>query len=515
MNQHLFIVLLLLCAIPTVQAQQLLWERAFLHSTGTNGEAVEDVKVMANQQLFVSGGYSPTTPSPPGCTPGMRAYCRIYTLSGALVREQLGRGLQIGNISLDPAVQGGGGWWTGPGAYCQNSVLQTRAFVQRLTPQGDTLRGWWLAGPPRTTAYALLAQGNHLLVAGTVYPMGQTGQAQQYTLTNIDTLGRVRWQRSYPRLPLANDAPAAVVATPRGGYLISGDGQVGVGFQHYLVETDSGGLFRRQRLFQPLGPSFAGGDRFHNQCDVVVLPNAGGYLLSGTADSLVSMITYKQIAYIIRLDTALNVSWVYRHPPALAGTNANSNLAYRLHLLPNGTVGLVLSEARGTGTPVTYLVQVNVATGQRVAFYTLASNTQMAVIPYDWQWVGDGTLLLAGKSLELGVNSTQSYIARHDFRNTPLAAVKPQAGLAANVSLWAYPTPTRGAATATLQVSGLGRRTGELALFDLAGRQVHTQPVPTDGDHRLELSGLPPGLYLARLVAGTQTLGSCKVLVGP
>ena len=43
------------------------------------------------------------------------------------------------------------------------------------------------------------------------------------------TLGRVRWQRSYTRLPFSQDNASGLVATPRGGYLLSGDGLVGSG----------------------------------------------------------------------------------------------------------------------------------------------------------------------------------------------------------------------------------------------------------------------------------------------
>ncbi len=77
--------------------------------------------------------------------------------------------------------------------------------------------------------------------------------------------------------------------------------------------------------------------------------------------------------------------WTYHHPPALAGTGTTSNYAYRLRLLPNGTAGLLLSDVRQAGTSSVYLAQLDAATGRRMGFYTLSSNTQAVVIPYDWQ----------------------------------------------------------------------------------------------------------------------------------
>lgn len=171
-------------------------------------------------------------------------------------------------------------------------------------------------------------------------------------------------------------------------------------------------------------------------------------------------------------------------------------------------------DVRNTGLPAVYLAQLDVATGRRVAFYTLQSTSQSVVIPYDWQWVGDGTVLVAGKSAAAGAPYLQSYLARHDFRGTPLAAAHPAAGLAGGgVSVWAYPNPARGAAT--VQVSGLRGRGARLELLDALGRRVGQQPVAADGDHAVGLTGLPAGLYVARLVAASgQRLGACKVVVG-
>ncbi|GAA3986413.1 T9SS type A sorting domain-containing protein [Hymenobacter antarcticus] len=179
-------------------------------------------------------------------------------------------------------------------------------------------------------------------------------------------------------------------------------------------------------------------------------------------------------------------------------------------------MGVLLTDVRQAGTPTVYLAQLDVVTGQRVAFYALSSNTQTAVVPYDWQWVGDGTLLVCGKSTQLGLAGQQGYLARHDFRGTPLAASRPRAGLASGIGLWAYPNPAQGATT--LQVSGLGRGPATVRVLDLAGRVVRTRPIAGNGDYPLDLAGLPPGLYVAQLYATVtdgQLLGTCKLLLVP
>ena len=494
--------LLAWASIPPLAAQRLLWEQAFRKPGSVGQEGAMSVALAANQRFLLLGGYAPPMTGP-GCPPRFRAYYRSYTLAGTLVREQLGRGLIICNTGY--ATTGPGvGWVTAAAAVCGGSATQrfARAYVQRVTLAGDTLpaRSWYL-GPTQPQAYPtdLLVQGNKIVTSGYVAGPNTNGQYQQVQLTCSDTLGRVRWQRSYPRLPFANDYAAAVVATPRGGYLLSGDAYsfATLNYDHYLIETDSAGLLRRSRVIQPLGSRYAGGSRFDTQCNVIALPNAGGYLLSGTADSVRNGVD-NYVGYLMRLDTALNITWVYRHPPALSGTGSTMNFAYRLRLLPNGSVGMLLTDVRGAGTPDVFLVQVDVASGRRLGFYTLSSNTQQAVIPRDWQWVGDGTLLLAAQSRQLGVTLPQSYVARWDFRGTPLAArTAGEATALATFNL--FPNPAAGPFTVQWQLPPTARA-GQLRLYSALGQLVRSVALPPTASGRLAVSGLAPGCYVVRLV---------------
>ncbi len=475
--------------------QRLMWERTILHPAYPGSEVLGDMVVQGNN-LLVNGGGTP--PNTGGCQATVRSFTQLYDFAGTLQHEHNGRGLHQFEQYMVPA-RGAGAWITGRGYQCQPGSLsaQQRPYAQRLTATGDTLAGWWLTPAlPRATATVSILQGRRLLTAGIVSP---PGRVRIVSLTCSDTTGQVLWSQSYVR-PLDNDYAIGLVATPRKGYLISGDAQVAPGFKHYLVETDSLGNLRRQVTFLPLGPTLVSGSRYNYQCNVIALPNAQGYLLSGTADSLLpgQFTASKQVGYVVRLDTSLNVVWRYRHPVALAGTGARSNNAYRIRLLPNNTVGLLLTEVRNNGTPDAFLAQVDVQTGQRVGFYTMSSNTQSVVIPYDWHWLGDGTLALCGKSNQVGNNYGTGYLARWDFRATPLAA-RSAAAARATATFYAFPNPSSGPIVFHWQLPP-GQRAGAVRLYSLLGQLVQTVPLPGVAEGQQEIAGLAAGLYVARLV---------------
>ncbi len=474
-------------------AQRLMWERTSFRAGAIN-ENMPTMYVTPARQIQLLGGYSMTPTSTMPCQVLGHSYYRTYDLNGTLLRERAGRIDINGNIGFAAApASGGGSWWPSHAAVCNNGPNYARPYLQRLSAAGDTLRGFWLApAPPNAFASAVLAAGNQLVTAGYTY-ISPTTRAQ---LTCTDTLGNRRWQYTYPRpAGQSNDACAALVRTPRGGYLLVGDASA-QGLQHSVTETDSLGRLLKQRLYSPLGPAFRTAYVYADYCNALALPNAQGYLLSAAADSTMG---YKTLGYVLCLDTALNVRWVYRNPPRTNGNTNRSQLAYKIRFLPNGTVGVFFRDVHGGGSPDTYLVQVDPATGQRVGTpYTMSSNTQSDVMPYDWQWLGDGTLVLSGGSQQLGVTGELGYVARWDFRGTPLAARTAAAARAA-ATFYAFPNPASGPVTLHWHLPP-GQRAGAVRLYSLLGQLLRTVALPPAAEGQQEVAGLAAGLYVARLV---------------
>ena len=392
--------------------------------------------------------------------------------------------------------------------------------MQRLTALGDTLpKTWFLAPvPPQHTTRALLARRGQVLAAGTDF-LNQPRRTKQFSLACSDTSSRVLWRTLYPSPGILSDFCTGLAALPgpRGGYLLGGSAQVGNGdIRHQLLETDSLGNLRKQVRVQPLGPRYQMVIPSEGTNEIVVLPNYGGYVVFGTADSTVAGLPSVTVGYVMRLDTALRRVWTYRQPPGLSNPIVRSQQAYCLRLLPNGTLAFLLADA-GPITPQTTLVQLDL-NGRLLGHYALLSNAFSNVYPYDWRWLGDGTLVLCGRANPAGGSGAWlGYLARWDMRGTPLAAARPGAGAGpgpGGVALWAAPTPAAAGAGLVLHLEGLGGQAATLVLCDALGRAVYTLPVP-GGSPALALptAGLPPGLYLARLRRGATALGQCRVLL--
>ena len=356
-----------------------------------------------------------------------------------------------------------------------------------------------------------MVDGRIVATCGELQAQLTGNQRAQFTLTLADTSGQVRGFHAYPRLPLALDYATDLVRTPRGGYLLSGDGYATTGFQHLLLETDSLGRQLKQRLLFPLGPIFNGGSRLNGYCTIVTLPHAQGYIASGRADSIVGGVAQRQVGYLLRLDTALNVMWVYRHPTSTNGNGTRSQYAYKVRLLPDGSAAFMVSDVRGAGTPDVYWVRVDAQTGRHLGTYTLSSNTQAAVEPLDWQWLGDGTLLMCGQSQAAGVSGQQAYLARWDFRGTPLAqALGVRPGAADAAQLLAWPNPARGQVRLRWPVAWAGT---EVALYDVLGRVVVRQEVAAgQAQAGLSLAGVGPGVYALRLRTAQGTVSKRLVV---
>ncbi len=501
------------------QAQRLLWEHTDWHTGSVQDYYLGSLIITPVNEIMVTGGTSNIRPAS-GCYNRYQNLVQTWSLTGVKLLEKRGRDVITGEKMLLPA-QGNGYWMTATQTLCSPAAIgpQARPYVQRLNARGDTLRGWNLNAASQRMpwlSYAGLLNGRNILTAG-LYVVNNRPQMQyqQYALTCSDTAtGRVRWQRSYPLLPISNAYQCGLVAAPRGGYLLSGIAQraTNTDLQLYLLETDSLGRQRRQVLLDPLGPRWTSADHHAGVHSLLALPGAGGYLLSGTADSLDAGGVTRQAGFVVRLDTALRVVWAYRHRPGFQGAGSSSQLGYQAQLLPGGAVGLLLSDVFGNnGSPAVYLGVCDLATGAYRGTYVLPSNSQATVIPYAWRWLPDQTLVIAGKSRQVGMPatvSTYSYLARWDFRGTPLATGRAAGAWAGAGMSWA-PNPAHGTATLRLPPGGLAPA-AVLTLCNALGQAVRRWPLPpaaaTPAGAVLDLGGLPPGVYLASLPTPQGTL---------
>jgi hypothetical protein len=231
MRLRLGFLLVFLVASLRGGAQQLLWESLY-NPVGSRSNTIMYCSVTRSGQLLTSC-YS----KPPVSTcqvPDARAAFRLYDLNGTLVREQLGRSQVGGEHGFRPGT-GSRYWWSGSQPLCPGTPGQSGSQVQCLTAHGDTLLAWPMLAPapPSHRTTAVLEDGRRLLAAGFEPPHATNNYQQRYTLTSVDTAtGQVRWRYAYDRSPVAGDYSVDLVRTPRGGYLISGDGQLPTGFQH-------------------------------------------------------------------------------------------------------------------------------------------------------------------------------------------------------------------------------------------------------------------------------------------
>ena len=491
-----------------------MWEQG-LPNLGTGENGFVGLSLAPNGQQVMATGAETDPIAAGGRCSGLtlRASYQLWNLSGTLASTRIGRRIGPGEQGVT-AAHGSGYWWTGIELLCRaNPRPAQRSFVQRLSWQGDTLKAWPLAPiPPNHSGRVVLAQGNKVLVAGDDQTTGG-GLTRQFSLTCSDTLGNVRWRRIYTRQD-TGDHCTGLAALPSGGYLLTGDAYNFNGsiltYPAQLIETDSLGRQRRRVTIMPLGPNYQYVETNFGFNNVVVLPNYGGYVLSGTADSTVAGAGFAPVrtGYVMRLDTALRVQWVYKHRPGFANPVTRSQYAFKVRLLPNNTLAVLLQDA-GPFSPDTHLVQLSLQ-GQRLGHYVLSSNGFTNLAPFDWLWLGDGTLVLCGKALAnpgVGGLPYRAYLARWDLRGTTLTAPAAVRAAGGGGGLAVFPNP----ATDQVRVQ-VGRAVAGTA-FELVavgtGAVVRRVPVPASGLLVLDVSGVAAGVYVGRVAGG----GSCKVVV--
>jgi hypothetical protein len=210
----------------------------------------------------------------------------------------------------------------------------------------------------------------------------------------------------------------------------------------------------------------------------------------------------------MRLDTALRVQWVYRHPPGFGGTGTRSQRAFKVRQLTNGTLAFLLQDI-GPLSGTTHLVHVSLQ-GQRLGHYNLSSNGFYNLAPFDWLWLDDGTLLLCGKANANATNYPfRAYLARWDLRQTPLAA-RQSTSTSRLEALEAWPNPATDQMRVRVARPAKGLR---LVVTAVDGRKVSELAVPDSGVLDVVTADLPAGVYWLRLLSSTQVGAGCRIAI--
>ena len=474
------------------RAQQLSWEKQLSYTSPTD--------VFGYLHQITGGDYLVSGIGSLGTTAGYPfIYARVQ-LGSALVYQRIGRKL----ATLEHGVV----LLSGPNASsllaasisvrAAGNYITSRLFFQRIRPNGDTLPGLsyplsFLEGYPTRA----VREGDSVRVLTYAVDNQNVGQ---YALLSTDTVGAIGQVRRYPNPVFGNAYPGDLVRTARGGWLIVGEFAVAPYTHPYLVETDAQGRLRRQR--DPL--LFAGSTEervrrsFNN---LIRLRDGSGYVFSGWQKT--SGQTY---GFLCKLDTALNVTWTYRHPPqATAALNP-----IQVYELADGTLVWLTNDSSSSTqiAPAIYVVRVS-ATGQLISQHAVSSSLCGRLGLYAWQPLAGGGALAVGTAASCTATpgTSPAYVARID-QATLLAATAPAASASPDTQV--YPNPAGEAATWQGSVP-LGAHAAQLHVLDLLGRVVRTVPVSGRGAHvtqPLDLAGLAPGAYTCRLLADGQAAGA-------
>ena len=379
-----------------------------------------------------------------------------------------------------------------------NEVLQAPASTVRIAPlmqwyngQGDTLR----------SAVVPYSQILGIPQAALIDPLGcnvLTFDNVNYTLSRIDTLGRVQWSRVYPPPRASTAGPSDLLRTSLGGFLLTGvAGEAlnvpGASVVPWLVETDAQGAVRRTALVPLFGRSTRTRLNAGFNGRTVTLRDGSGYVFGGIVDSMRGSLAPVSWAFVTRLDTALRVVWTVRLPRQ---NGAIMGPARVVETAP-GTLQVGGSGGPVGNVPTVRVLTLDAATGavRRQQTYALAGLADASVI--DWQPQADSSIVVAGMAQRPRARDFSAWMGRYTLaRNLAAAPAAAAAG-----SLRVYPVPA-GAGQALRVELPAGAGAGTLEVHDALGRRVRAQAVGpgagAGGPLALATAGLGPGVYALR-----------------
>jgi hypothetical protein len=337
-------------------------------------------------------------------------------------------------------------------------TLNNGDYPQTLTRQSQATEGGWhlLGNPyPAPLDYQLVSNADRTNLDGAVYVSQSTGQYANTYRSYVNGIGggsiiplgqaffvRVTAGQSSGTLTLRNSQRATSYATQVAVQRTTGDTRPRLNLTLNAANGDADALY----VYAESGAT-AG---FDGQQDAAKLPNNSGLNLAALTSN----------------GQPLSIQGL----PALAG-----RLALSVQVPAAGTYSLTAAELLNLPAGVQPVLE-DTKTGQRTTLTAAGSNYTFAVA------AGEN---LAGRFwLNL---STASPLATASALQTDLAL---------------YPNPTH-EGLATLLVPA-GTAAGQVQVLDALGRLVRQQSLVVGGATTLKLAGLPAGVYVVRVQAGSE-----------
>ncbi|MDX5347436.1 MAG: T9SS type A sorting domain-containing protein, partial [Hymenobacteraceae bacterium] len=338
---------------------------------------------------------------------------------------------------------------------------------------------------------------NEIVVLGSGANDGQVGpqNAPRYQVFNLDSLGQLRWHKLHHYFTCGYQYGNSLIKYSSSNFLIYGNNNCNTA-NIYLVKTDAAGdtIATRQIIDPPNGYYCTDGSIFQA---------TDGNLIVSCMMRKRSSTTFKDVSYIIKLDTALNILWQTEYEDPVA----NHLLASKIKELPNGNILLVTNVV---WSPVITLVTLS-PQGQVLDTAKVTTNKNFLGHLKDLHLLGDSIIYYVGHSNS--TNQTKGYLAKINIKpfvtSVKAPLVKEQYYLSQ-----CYPNPATAETTIGYKLP-VHTKVAELVIQDMVtGRTLKTVALlEQSGEAVVSMQHFPAGMYTYSLIADGKVVATKKMAV--
>ncbi|RMD75637.1 MAG: hypothetical protein D6823_09735, partial [Chloroflexi bacterium] len=150
-------------------------------------------------------------------------------------------------------------------------------ILLKLNADGTVHQGWELTNPSfgdiSLGNIGIATDGGVLLIGTTVVGVNGNVRDDDMLAVKLDSAGNLQWSRTYGRAGVLDEGGTAVVQTPDGGFLLTGNTyNSSSGFDAYMLKIDGAGNVQWSRTYDG-----GGGESI----TTAVMTNNGDFLLAG------------------------------------------------------------------------------------------------------------------------------------------------------------------------------------------------------------------------------------------